>query len=116
MNALTLARGSRLEVCGAHTLVGREALTCPRIAAVWSEVLKKTVTYTGHDTAPFEARLAHHAPGWMAMDLRLMLDRFGTDGMAASASDVDKMTALLGRTRRTYAEFAVETIASWTAQ
>lgn len=94
-------------------LVGPEALTGARIAAIWSAVMNKAVTYTGHDTAAFEAGLARHAPGWMAMDLRLMLDRFGTDGMTASASDLHRMTALLGRNPRTYAEFAAETMASW---
>lgn len=96
-------------------LVGPDALTGSGIAAIWSELLNKAVTYTGNDTAPFEARLAHHAPGWMAMDMRLMLDRFCSDGMAASAADMARMTELLGRKPRSYAEFAADALASWNA-
>ena len=94
-------------------LVGPDALTGSSIAKIWSELLKKQVTYTGSDTPSFEARLANHAPGWMAMDMRLMLDRFCTDGMAATSADVEKMTQLLGRRPRSYADFAAETLVQW---
>lgn len=96
-------------------LVGPDALTGPGIAKIWSGLMNKPVTYTGSDTRSFEARLAHHAPGWMAMDMRLMLDRFCSDGMAAASADVDRMTQLLGRRPRSYADFAAETLAQWKA-
>jgi hypothetical protein len=73
------------------------------------------VTYAGSDTASFEARLAHHAPGWMAMDMRLMLDRFCADGMAARPGDVERMTEQLGRQPISYADFAAATLAGWRA-
>lgn len=94
-------------------LVGPDALTGSGIAKIWAQLLDKPVTYTGNETAPFEARLAHHAPGWMAMDMRLMLDRFCSDGMKATSADVNKMTKLLGREPRSYADFAAETLAKW---
>ena len=96
-------------------LVGPDALTGPGIARIWSGLLKRQVSYTGSNTAPFEARMAQHAPGWMAMDMRLMLDRFGADGMAANSADVDKMTQWLGREPRSYADFAAETLVQWLA-
>ncbi len=96
-------------------LIGPDALTGPSIAKIWSATLNKQVTYTGGDTAPFEARLAQHAPSWMAMDMRLMLDRFCSDGMVATSADVDKMTELLGRRPRSYADFAAEMKAQWEA-
>jgi len=96
-------------------LVGPDALTGPGIAKIWSGLMNKSVTYTGSDTRSFEARLAHHAPGWMAMDMRLMLDRFCSDGMAAASADVDRMTQLLDRRPRSYADFAAETLAQWKA-
>lgn len=49
----------------------------------------------------------------MAMDMRLMLDRFCSDGMSASSEDVAKMGVLLGRPARSYAEFAAETLLQW---
>jgi uncharacterized protein YbjT (DUF2867 family) len=96
-------------------LVGPDALTGSGIAKIWAAVLNKQVNYTGSDTAPFEARLAQHAPSWMAMDMRLMLDRFCSDGMAATAADVGKMAERLGRRPRCYADFAAETRAQWVA-
>ena len=96
-------------------LIGPDALTGPSIAKIWSATLNKQVTYTGSDTAQFEARLAQHAPSWMAMDMRLMLDRFCSDGMAATSADVDVMTELLGRRPRSYSDFAAETLAQWQA-
>jgi uncharacterized protein YbjT (DUF2867 family) len=96
-------------------LVGPDALTGPGIAKIWSGLMNKPVTYTGSDTRSFEARLAHHAPGWMAMDMRLMLDRFCSDGMVAASADVDRMTQLLGRRPRSYSDFAAETLVHWTA-
>ena len=96
-------------------LVGPQALTGPGIAQIWAGLLNKPVSYTGNDTRSFEAGLSHHAPGWMAMDMRLMLDRFCTDGMAATADDVSTMTKRLGHAPRTYANFAAETLAQWQA-
>ena len=61
------------------------------------------------------ARLAQRAPSWMAMDMRLMLDRFCLDGMAATSADVSKTTELLGRRPRSYADFAAEMKAQWEA-
>ena len=49
------------------------------------------------------------------MDMRLMLNRFGSDGMVATSADVDKMTELLGRRPRSYADFAAEMKAQWEA-
>jgi uncharacterized protein YbjT (DUF2867 family) len=94
-------------------VVGPEALTGLGNAAIWSDLLGKSVDYTGDDTAPFEKRVAEHAPSWMAMDLRLMLDRFVQDGMQGASSDVTEMTSLLGHPPRSYAEFARETLTRW---
>ena len=96
-------------------LIGPDALTGLSIAKIWSAMLNKQVTYTGSDTAPFEAKLAQHAPSWMAMDMRLMLDRFCSDGMAATSADVARMNELLGRRPRSYADFAAEMKAQWEA-
>ncbi len=93
--------------------VGPEPLTGTGIAAIWSDLLGEPVRYAGDDTAPFEKLLGQHAPSWMAMDLRLMLDRFVQDGMHAAPADVEEMRRLLGRPPRSYAAFATETLAHW---
>lgn len=66
-------------------LVGPEPLTGEGNARTWSRLLGKTVRYGGDATAPFEQKMRGFGPSWAAMDLRLMLDRFVTDGMQASA-------------------------------
>lgn len=96
-------------------VVGPDSLTGEINAKVWSDLLGKTVRYGGDDTAPFERKMRGFGPSWAAMDLRLMLDRFVTDGMKASAADVQEMIDLLGRPPRSYADFARETLADWQA-
>jgi hypothetical protein len=54
-------------------------------------------------------------PSWHAMDLRLMLSRYQTDGAVASASDVARLTALLGRALRSYRGFAKDAAVQWPA-
>jgi uncharacterized protein YbjT (DUF2867 family) len=90
------------------TLVGPETLTGADVAAIWTDVLRRPIAYPGDDTAGFEQNLRQFAPSWMAYDMRLMADRFQTEGMIPAAGDVDRLTALLGRPLRTYREFAAE--------
>jgi uncharacterized protein YbjT (DUF2867 family) len=94
-------------------VVGPEPLTGEGVARVWSELTGRQVRYGGDDTAPFEKKMRGFGPSWAAMDLRLMLDRFVADGMAASREDVEAMAELLGRPPRSYADFARETLAAW---
>ncbi len=89
-------------------LVGPDTLTGPGIAAIWTEVLGRPVAYPGDDTAGFERNLRQFMPGWMALDMRLMSERFLTDGMLPEAGDVERLTALLGRPLRSYRDYAAE--------
>lgn len=87
-------------------LVGPDTLTGAAVAAIWAEVLGRPIVHGGDDTAAFEANLRNFMPGWMAYDMRLMAERFLTDGMVPEAGDVDRLTALLGRPLRSYREFS----------
>ncbi len=78
------------------------------MAAIWSEVLGKPIAYPGEDTAAFEKTLRGFMPAWMAYDMRLMGDRFVTDGMLPDAGDVARLETLLGRNLRSYRDFAAE--------
>jgi uncharacterized protein YbjT (DUF2867 family) len=93
-------------------LVGPDTLTGAKAAAVWSEVLGRTVAYPGDDTAGFEKNLRQFMPSWMAYDMRLMSERFLTEGMVPEAGDVERLTALLGRPLRSYRDFVSEIAAS----
>lgn len=91
-------------------VVGPDTLTGSAVAAIWSEVLGRPVRYAGDDTAGFERNLRQHMPSWMAFDMRLMSERFLSDGMIPDAGDVARLTALLGRPLRRYRDFAAEVV------
>ncbi|MGO6968971.1 SDR family oxidoreductase [Rhizobium leguminosarum] len=93
-------------------LVGPETLTGTDIAAIWSDVLARPIHYGGDNTEGFEQNLKQFMPAWMAYDMRLMGERFLTDGMLPEAGDVERLTKLLGRPLRSYRAFAAETTAS----
>jgi uncharacterized protein YbjT (DUF2867 family) len=93
-------------------LVGPDTLTGAKAAAIWSEVLGRTIAYPGDDTAGFENNLRQFMPSWMAFDMRLMSERFLTDGMLPEAGDVARLTSLLGRPLRSYRDFVAEITAS----
>jgi len=89
-------------------LVGPDTLTGAEVAAIWTEVLGRPITYAGDDTAGFEQNLRRFMPSWMAFDMRLMSERFLTDGMLPEADDGARLTTLLGRPLRSYRDFAAE--------
>jgi uncharacterized protein YbjT (DUF2867 family) len=93
-------------------LVGPDTLTGADVAAIWTEVLGRPIAYPGEDTAGFEQNLRQFMPSWMAFDMRLMGERFVTDGMLPEAGDVARLTALLGRPLRSYRAFAAEVAAA----
>ncbi|MBY3120989.1 SDR family oxidoreductase [Rhizobium laguerreae] len=93
-------------------LVGPETLTGTDIAAIWSDVLARPIAYGGDNTEGFEQNLRQFMPAWMAYDMRLMGERFLTDGMLPETGDVERLTKLLGRPLRSYRAFASETVAS----
>jgi uncharacterized protein YbjT (DUF2867 family) len=95
----------RINVVGPDTLTGADA------AAIWSDILGRTIAYGGDDTAAFEQNLRHAMPGWMAYDMRLMAERFISDGMVPVAGDVARLTTMLCRPLRTYRDY-VASIAS----
>lgn len=96
-------------------LVGPDTLTGADAAATWSAVLGRPIAYGGDDTAAFEQNLRNFMPAWMAYDMRLMAGRFVSDGMVPAATDVARLTAMLGRPLRSYRDY-VATIAAATPQ
>jgi uncharacterized protein YbjT (DUF2867 family) len=92
-------------------VVGPDLLTGPGIAAIWSETLGRPVAYAGGDTAAFERTVRGSAPPWMAYDMRVMAERFQSDGMIPEAGDAERLTRMLGRPLRSYRDFAQEAAA-----
>ncbi|MCG7349759.1 SDR family oxidoreductase [Sphingomonas sp. ACRSK] len=87
-------------------VVGPDTLTGDAVAAIWSDVLGRPVAYGGDDPSGFEANMATFMPKWTAYEMRLMAERYVSDGMIPEARDVDRLTALLGRPLHNYREAA----------
>ena len=87
-------------------LVGPDTLTGADLASIWSDVLKRPVNYAGDDTSQFEQNMATFMPKWTAYDMRLMAERFISDGMIPQAGDVEHLTQMLGRPLHSYRDFA----------
>jgi uncharacterized protein YbjT (DUF2867 family) len=93
-------------------LVGPDTLTGAQVAAIWSEALGRSIAYGGDDTEGFEKNLRQFMPSWMAFDMRLMSERFLSEGMIPEAGDVERLTAMLGRPLRSYRDFVSEITAT----
>lgn len=96
-----------------YTLAGSEGLTGEAVAAIWEAALGRAIRYGGDDLMSMEQRLKSAMPAWHALDLRLMLSRYQTDGAVATTEDIMRLTTLLGRSPRSYGEFAKDAAAQW---
>jgi len=87
-------------------LVGPDTLTGPGVAAIWSNVLGRPVIYGGDDPSGFEQNMATFMPKWTAYEMRLMAERYVSDGMIPEVGDVDRLIKILGRPLHSYRNFA----------
>lgn len=96
-----------------YTLAGPDALTGEGIAAIWSEALGRSIRYGGDDLAAMEQRMRGAMPAWHALDLRLMIGRYQSDGAVATAEELARLSGLLGHAPRSYGDFARDAAARW---
>jgi uncharacterized protein YbjT (DUF2867 family) len=96
-----------------YDVVGPDAITARDITAIWSDALGREIRYGGDDLDAMEARLKSFGPQWLAYDMRLMLQRYQQDGAVATAAELERFTALLGRAPRSYREFARDMAREW---
>ena len=87
-------------------LVGPDTLTGADVAAIWSDVLGRPITYGGDDPSGFEQTMASFMPKWMAYEMRVMAERYVSDGMIPEEGDVERLTKILGRPLHSYRDFA----------
>ncbi|MET1755067.1 NmrA/HSCARG family protein [Novosphingobium sp. RD2P27] len=87
-------------------LVGPDTLTGEDVAAIWSDVLGRPVVYGGDDPSGFEANMAAFMPKWTAYEMRLMAERYVSEGMIPEPGDRERLTTLLGRPLHGYREAA----------
>ena len=87
-------------------LVGPDTLTGPDIAKIWSDLLGRPVVYGGDDPSGFEQNMASFMPKWTAYEMRLMAERYVSDGMIPETGDIERLTTILGRPLHSYRDFA----------
>lgn len=86
-------------------VVGPDTLTGPQIAAIWTEMLGRPIAYGGDDPSGFERSMATFMPRWMAYEMRLMAQRYVSDGMIPEAGSRERLVKMLGRPLRSYRDF-----------
>ncbi len=87
-------------------LVGPDTLTGADAAKIWSDLLGRPVVYGGDDPSGFERNMASFMPKWTAYEMRLMAERYISDGMIPETGDIERLTAILGRPLHSYRDFA----------
>lgn len=110
--AIALIRRDQAEKLPIETinLVGPDMLTGEAVAQIWSEVLGRPVIYSGDDPTDFELTVGQFMPRWMAYEMRLMAERYVSDGMIPEVGDAERLTVILGRPLRSYRDFAASKI------
>ncbi|WP_213990107.1 NmrA family NAD(P)-binding protein [Sodalis sp. dw_96] len=94
--------------------VGPDALTGQGLAGLWSHALNKDIHYAGDSLDQFEQQMVQAGqPGWLAYDMRLMLQRYQQDGAVADMAALERFSRLLGHPPRRYADFCREMAADW---
>jgi uncharacterized protein YbjT (DUF2867 family) len=104
--AATKLPTTTINVVGPDTLTGADA------AAIWADILGRPVLYAGDDPTSFEQNMATFLPRWTAYEMRLMAERYVSDGMVPEPGDVERLTTMLGRPLHSYREFVVELASS----
>ena len=99
---------------GAYPLVGPDpALTGPACAAVWAAALGHEVAYTG-DLRRWPALIGERMHPRERADFGKTYKIFSRMRVPAKPRDVERATALLGRTPRAYATYVAERARAWT--
>ncbi len=93
-------------------VVGPDTLTGADVATIWSELLARPIVYGGDDPSGFEQNMATFMPKWAAYEMRLMAERYVSDGMIPEQEDVGRLTAILGRPLHSYRDYARDLVAS----
>ena len=91
-------------------LVGPDNLTGSGAAAIWSDILGRPIAYGGDDPSGFEENMAAFMPAWTAYEMRLMAERYVSDGMVPNAGDAERLIKMLGRPLHAYRDFAARLV------
>ncbi|MGC1046658.1 NmrA family transcriptional regulator [Pantoea agglomerans] len=86
-------------------LVGPDTLNGEEAAAAWQPLLGRPVIYREDNPDAFEANMAEFMPRWMAYEMRLMAERYVSDGMLPQEGDRERLVTLPGCPLHNYRDF-----------
>ena len=86
-----VAIGRRGEPVETINIVGSDILTGADVTAIWTEVLGRPIAYGGDDPGGFEASMANFMPEWMAYEMRIMAERYVSDGIIPPEGDHERL-------------------------
>ena len=98
-----------------YDVIAEDVLTGESGAELWSEVLGRPIAYVGDDLDQWIQSLRSYAPNWMAYDFKYMMKHFQDNGPVATAAGIERLRHRLGRSPRSYHDFAVESARLWNA-
>jgi uncharacterized protein YbjT (DUF2867 family) len=96
-----------------YEVVAEDVLTGDTGAELWSEALGRPIAYVGDDLDQWIEGLRAYAPNWMAYDFKYMMKHFQDNGPSASAAGLAHLRQRLGRSPRSYHDFATEMAHLW---
>lgn len=99
----------------AYEVVAEDVLTGESGAQLWSEALDRPINYIGDDLDQWIQSLRDFAPHWMAYDFKYMMKHFQETGPKATPAELGRLRQRLGRSPRSYYDFAVESAELWSA-
>ncbi len=92
---------------------GPEVLSATSVTSIWTDALGKPISYGGDNLDVFERESRAHMPSAMALDIALMFAGWQNIGVLPMPGSIERLTAMLGRSPRTYRAFAEEMAAHW---
>ena len=96
-----------------YDVVAPAMISGPGNAALWSKLLGKQITYTGHNFDQWEQNMRPMMPSWSAFDLRMMFQAYFDRGFESTETEVARLTKLLGHAPRSYEGFATQAATAW---
>lgn len=69
-------------------------------------MLGRPIHYAGADPQGFEQSMATAMPAWMAYEIRLIAERYVSDGILPQSGDRERLVQMLGRPLHGYRDFA----------
>jgi uncharacterized protein YbjT (DUF2867 family) len=98
-----------------YEVIAEDVLTGETVAELWSEALGRPIAYVGDDIDQWTESLSAYAPNWMTYDFKFMMKHFQEKGPVGSAADLKRLRERLGRSPRSYRDYALETAKQWSA-